>query len=113
MHEVGLLNAAVSALRSAVDGRPLRRVTIAIGPGVDPDAARHAWQHATAGSPAANAEVTWAPATDTLTCLDCGQDYPGDRLTRCPGCGGNGLVTEPAPEVEILDYEEITPPPRR
>ncbi|MEV0743256.1 hypothetical protein AB0I51_46780 [Streptomyces sp. NPDC050549] len=42
MHEAGLLAAAVSALAAAVDGRPLHRVTLALGPGVDPDAARHA-----------------------------------------------------------------------
>ncbi|MHB9863569.1 hydrogenase maturation nickel metallochaperone HypA [Streptomyces sp. YIM S03343] len=111
MHEAGLVAAAVCALASAVDGRPLRKVTLAIGPGVDPGAARHAWEHATAGSPAAQTMVTWARASDTLTCFDCGRDYPGDRLTPCPDCGADGLVTRPAPEVEILDYE-ITAAPR-
>jgi len=111
MHEAGLLAAAVSALAAAVDGRPLRRVTLALGPGIDPDAARHAWQHATTGSLAAQAMVTWATAADTLTCLGCGRDYPGDRLAPCPVCGADGLVTRPAPEIEILDYATTEVPP--
>jgi Zn finger protein HypA/HybF involved in hydrogenase expression len=37
-----------------------------------------------------------------LTCLDCTQRYPGDRLTTCPCCGGDGLVAASAPEAEVL-----------
>ncbi|MEV0743255.1 hypothetical protein AB0I51_46775 [Streptomyces sp. NPDC050549] len=48
--------------------------------------------------------MTWATAADTLTCLGCGRDYPGDRLTPCPVCGADGLVTRPTPKIEILAY---------
>lgn len=105
MHETGLLTAAVGTLADAIDKRPLLRASIAVGPGVDLDAARHAWEHASAGTPAEGAEISLVRASDTLACLDCGAEYPGDRLTRCPSCNGNGLVIAAAPEVQILDYE--------
>lgn len=106
MHETGLLHAAVAALADAADGRPIAEVTLAIGPGVDPDAAAHAWSAAVPGTPAAQAAVTWIRAEDGLTCLTCGRDYTGDRLSRCPRCAGNGLVVAPAPEIEILGWSD-------
>ncbi len=103
MHETGLLRAAVSALVAAAEG-PVGRVRLAIGAGVDREAAEAAWRTASAGTPAAAARVEWLAALDRLSCLTCGGSYEGDRLTRCPTCGGDGLVVEPAPEIVIVDW---------
>lgn len=104
MHEAGLLASAVGALTAASAGGPVRAVSIALAPGIDPDAAAAAWQSAAAGLPLADAAVSWLPAPDRLACLDCGGDYDGDRLTQCPSCGGNGLVVRAAPELEVVDW---------
>lgn len=104
MHETGLLFAAVAQLTDATGHRPLSRVELAIGPGVDPGAAAQAWQRAAKGGPAEHATVAWTSATDILACLGCGEEYSGDRLTRCPVCGADGLVTSPAPEIEIAGW---------
>lgn len=104
MHEAGLLASAVSALTTASEGRPVTTVSIALAPGVDPDAAAAGWQAAAAGLPLAGAAVRWLPAQDRLACLDCGREYDGDRLTQCPDCAGNGLVVRAAPELELLDW---------
>ncbi len=104
MHEAGLLNAAVAAVTAAAEGRPVLQITLAIGPGVEIAAAEQAWRQAAAGGVVEGATVTWRRAHDTLSCLACGHEYPGDRLTPCPLCGANGLVIAPAHEIEIVDW---------
>jgi len=68
MHEAGLLASAVSALTTASEGRPVTTVSIALAPGVDPDAAAAAWQAAAAGLPLAGAgsQRTAAPELELL-----------------------------------------------
>ncbi|MCK2216950.1 hydrogenase maturation nickel metallochaperone HypA [Actinomadura sp. ATCC 31491] len=109
MHETGLIRAAVAAVVTAAGGRRVLHVTLALGPGVGPDAAEQAWRQAAAGGPAEGARLAWRRARDGLACLGCGRDYPGDRLTRCPDCGGDGLVVSPAPEVEIVTWTAAPP----
>lgn len=101
MHEQGLLAAAAAAL---AETGVITEVTIAIGPGVDPDSAASAWRTAVRATPLAGAHVHWRRARDLLRCLDCAHEYRGDRLTRCPRCGQDGLVVEPAPELAIEDW---------
>jgi Zn finger protein HypA/HybF involved in hydrogenase expression len=103
MHEIGLLSAAVAALCDAAEG-PITQVTLALGPGVDHDAAVVAWRTTSEATPAADARVTWQRGHDHLACLSCGAVYEGDPLTQCPGCHGDGLAIEPAPEIAIVEY---------
>jgi hydrogenase nickel incorporation protein HypA/HybF len=103
VHEAGLLSAAVAALSERTDN-PVRTVRLAVAPTVHLDAARAAWDAAAAGTVLADAELTFTTAQDTLSCLDCRQEYDGDRLTPCPSCDGNGLVVHPAHELEIVDW---------
>jgi hydrogenase nickel incorporation protein HypA/HybF len=104
MHEVGLLRAAVAELVTLTGDRPPRQVRVAIGPGVHLDAAEMAWQQAAAGTAIEQAAVVWEEAFDVLRCLDCGTLYRGWKLDRCPGCAGDGLVVEPAPELALEDW---------
>lgn len=104
MHEVGLLAAAVSDITAATAGRPVATVVLALGSGVDTEAAAQAWQTAANGTSLAGAEVVWQRGSDVLACLDCSREYDGDRLTRCPSCSGNGLVVSAAAEIAIVDW---------
>ncbi|MGF1662718.1 MAG: hydrogenase/urease maturation nickel metallochaperone HypA [Kineosporiaceae bacterium] len=104
MHEGGLADGAVTALLAAAGGRPVTRVRVAVGPAVDIEAVRARWEHAVEGTPLAAAAVEWSAATDDLTCWECGDDYRGTRLTRCPACGSTGLVVAPAPELAVEDW---------
>lgn len=104
MHERGPVTGAVAALLAATRNRSVAAVTVALGPGMDPAAARTAWSTAAAGTAVEAATVTWSAAPDALRCLGCGRDYTGDRLTACPGCGGDGLVIAPAPAVAVMAW---------
>jgi hydrogenase nickel incorporation protein HypA/HybF len=104
VHEGGLADGAVTALLAAAAGRPVTRVRVVVGPGVDVEAVRAQWEHAVEATPLAAAAVEWAAAADELTCFDCGDGYRGTRLTCCPGCGGTGLVVAAAPELAVEDW---------
>lgn len=104
MHEVGLLAAAVAEVATAAGGRRVAAVALVLGPGVDRAAAEQAWQTAAAGTCLAGADVSWRRGGDGLVCLDCGREYDGDRLSRCPTCSANGLVVAPAPEIAVVDW---------
>jgi hydrogenase nickel incorporation protein HypA/HybF len=104
VHEGGLADGAVTALLAAAGGRPVTRVRVTVGPAVDIEAVRAQWEHAAEATLLAAAAVEWSTATDELTCLECGDDYRGTRLTCCPGCGGTGLVVAAAPELAVEDW---------
>ncbi len=104
MHEMGLLAAALGEIVAANRERPITRVDLALGPGIDEAAARQAFGLAAAGTLAEHADVVMTRAADTLACLSCGNAYPGDRLTRCPSCAETGLVIRVAPEVEVTGW---------
>lgn len=98
MHERGLVSAEVTRLLDGIDGR-VGAVTITMGPGADGDVMAAAWEQSVAGTALEAVPVTWTRARSVLRCFACGKDYEGDRLLRCPWCGGDGLVVEEAPEI--------------
>lgn len=110
MHEWGLVRAAAAELAEVVGDAPVARLVVQTGPGVDPDVAAAAWKTEVGstgtgpGAGLAGADVRWEPAQDGLCCLSCGRAYPGDSLSRCPACGGNGLVVEPAAEIAVVEW---------
>lgn len=104
MHEIGAVHAAAVGFLPEVAGQPVRRVTLGLGPGVDPDVVDTTWRSAVQDSPAATAEVIWSRQQDLLRCLGCLTDYRGGKLDRCPSCGSDGLVIEAAPEVAVIEW---------
>ena len=104
MHEIALVDAAAKQLVKEVDGAVIARVVMAIGPDVEHDVARTAWEVAVAGSSVEGAELELVDAKDLLRCLDCSEDFAGVPLDTCPSCGGNGLVVEAADEVSITSW---------
>lgn len=116
MHEIGAVHAAAAGFLQQLAGRPVRQVTLGLGPGVDPEVVASAWRSATAGGPAESAEVIWNAQPNLLSCLGCGLDYRGSKLDRCPACAADGLVIAPAPEVAVLGWtagEPVSRSPRR
>ena len=104
MHEIGAVHAASAGFLTEVAGRPVRQVTVALGPDVDADVVDTTWRMATKDSSAADAAVIWTRLDDLLSCLDCGRDFHGTKLDRCPVCGSDGLVIEPAEEVTVVGW---------
>ena len=87
----------------------LAHVVLGMGPGVNRAAAESAWAVAASGTAVAGARVDWVRVDDVLVCLDCEREFSGSRLSRCPACGGNGLVVGPAAEITVLDWEAGRP----
>jgi hydrogenase nickel incorporation protein HypA/HybF len=104
MHEAGLTRAAVAALANASAGQPVRTVVLAVGSGVDLDAAASAWQAAAAGTQLEGTTVQWRRVPDRLRCFTCGCEYDGGPLEMCPSCDGTGIVVTPAPELAAVDW---------
>lgn len=105
MHEIALVNAAAQAFIAEVDGGSVSSVTMAIGPKVERDVASSAWETAVSGTTVAGATLQFVDVFDELQCLDCQHEFPGDRLTLCPKCGGTGLVVGEAEEVSIAAWK--------
>lgn len=104
MHERALVSATAQHLAALVGERTLTNVTLTTSPETSIGVVEQAWRSATAGTPMGSASVTCVVRQHVLECLDCSREYPGDKLTPCPECGGNGLVVAPAPEVSLEDW---------
>lgn len=104
MHERALISTAAWELLDRVGDAKVKSVTLALGPETDPTVVAQAWQSATASTPLAETRLHSVTRPHSLVCLDCGVDYEGDKLSLCPGCGGNGLVVKAAPEVELATW---------
>jgi Zn finger protein HypA/HybF involved in hydrogenase expression len=98
MHERAVVFGEVATLLEAACGRRPHTIVVELGPGMTQPVVESAWDEAVRGTTLERAPVRWRRASDTLRCLDCADEYPGEPLTRCPHCGGDGLVVEPAPE---------------
>lgn len=107
MHERGPVSAAVARVLALARDVPVDRVEVKVGPTIDLDLARAAWEHIVEGTDLEPVPVVWNRVFDVLTCLTCFTDYGGDKLEPCPACGGDGLVSEPAPEIEVFVREAV------
>ena len=79
-------------------------VTVAIATDVDFTTAQDAWDSATDGTPLAGVPVDWVVRRAVLACLTCATKYEGDKLDRCPSCGGDGLITDEPPTAEVVSW---------
>jgi Zn finger protein HypA/HybF involved in hydrogenase expression len=99
VHERGAVADAVREVVERSKGRPVRRAVLMLGPGVEPASVELYWRELAAGTSAADAALVCEYALDGLVCTECQEPYLGTRLDLCPRCGGEGLITSPAPEV--------------
>lgn len=101
MHERALITSKAWELLNRVGDAKVASVTLALGPEIDPMVVAEAWRSATASTALAGTRLDSVTRPHILLCLDCGQEYQGDKLSVCPACAGNGLVVTPAPDVEL------------
>ncbi|MGB8360829.1 MAG: hydrogenase maturation nickel metallochaperone HypA [Acidimicrobiia bacterium] len=101
MHERALISSAAWELLGRVGEAMVTSVTLAIGPETDPAVVAQAWSSATHSTPLEGATLNAVTRPHLLVCLECGREYEGDKLSKCPACAGNGLVIKTAPEVEL------------
>ena len=103
MHEFGLCEGILDAVRTRAAGRPVSgiRVRCGIRHAVDPDTMAQAFGFIAAGTEAADATVDVTTVPATVTCRDCGAvSETTDVLTVCPRCQGS--------DVEVSGGDELT-----
>lgn len=104
MHERALISKTARDLELLAGTHSVFSVTLAHNPETSADVIVDAWRSVTAGTAVGDAELTCVVDEHGLCCLDCGRDYRGAKLSRCPHCGGNGLIVDSAPEVALKDW---------
>lgn len=90
MHEIGLCEGIVAAVRRRAGDRPVAKVRIRAGAllrVVEPSL-QQAWELLTAGTPAQRATVELVQVPAELHCERCDHQSPTvDALATCPACG--------------------------
>jgi len=103
MHEFGLCEGMLEAVRKRAAGRPVAgiRVRCGVRHAVDDAAMTQAFALIAAGTEAADASVELVTVPATVTCRDCGGvDETTDPLAVCKRCGGLN--------VEVSGGDELT-----
>ncbi len=110
MHERAPISKEAIRLLDELPDRspPPSVVTVAIATDVDVDTARDAWEAATTATRLEGVPVEWVVRSAVLVCLTCAREYEGDKLSRCPVCGGDGLITEAPPTAQIVSWGSST-----
>jgi hydrogenase nickel incorporation protein HypA/HybF len=97
MHEFGLCEGVLEAVRTRAAGRPVAgiRVRCGVRHAVDPAAMAQAFTMIAAGTEAADAAVDVVTVPAVLTCRDCGAAGEStDMIAACHNCGSvNVTVT--------------------
>lgn len=101
MHERALISSTAAALLDQTGGIEVASVTLALSPETDPEVVAQAWRSVVASTSLAGARLNPVTRHHVLSCLDCGEEYAGDKLSICPRCSGNGLIVKEAPEVAL------------
>ena len=103
MHEYGLAEGVLDAVRQRADGRKVAgiRVRFGVRHAVDQESLAQAFSFVAADTEAAGAVVELVTVPATVTCRDCGlAAETTDVLAACPRCAGE--------DVEISGGEEMT-----
>jgi hydrogenase nickel incorporation protein HypA/HybF len=103
MHEYGLAEGVLAAVRQRADGRKVAgiRVRFGVRHAVDEESMAQAFGFVAEGTEAAGAAVTLVTVPATIACRDCGlTGKTTDVLATCPSCHGE--------DVEITGGDEMT-----
>jgi hydrogenase nickel incorporation protein HypA/HybF len=103
VHEYGLCEGIVDAVRKRAAGRPVAWVRVRAGArqGVDSESMNQAFHHVAAGTEAAEATVDLVAVPVNLRCAACGkQAQTHDVLAVCPHCGSG--------DVSLTGGDELT-----
>lgn len=112
MHEFGLCEGVVDAVRQRAGGRRVTGVRVRFGVrhAVDEESLAQAFSMIAEGTEAAGAAVELVTVPATIDCPDCG--YSGettDLLATCPRCGGTDVDISGGDEMvlESIRYEPV------
>jgi hydrogenase nickel incorporation protein HypA/HybF len=103
MHEFGLCEGVLDAVRQRADGRQVAgiRVRFGVRHAVDSESLAQAFSMVAEGTEAAGATVELVTVPATITCADCGfSGETSDLLATCPQCAGA--------EVKVSGGDEMT-----
>lgn len=117
MHEFGLCEGVLTAVRQRARGRRVAgiRVRFGVRHAVDPEALAQAFRMVAEGTEAADADVDVVSVPATATCRDCGAvAETTDPLTTCQGCGSGRVKLTGGDEMtlESVRYAVAQPAPR-
>ena len=112
MHEYGLCEGVLDAVRQRAEGRKVAEVKVRFGVrhAVDQESLSQAFGFVAEGTEAAGAAVQLVTVPATLTCPDC--SFRGDTtdlLATCPLCGGTDVDISGGDEMvlESIRYEPV------
>jgi hydrogenase nickel incorporation protein HypA/HybF len=94
MHEYGLAEGVLAAVRRRAAGRPVCRVRLRAGVRhrIDGASMQQAFRFVAEGTEAQDADVDLITVPARLTCRSCGRSaVTFDVLARCPGCDGESV----------------------
>ena len=113
MHEFGLCEGVLAAVRQRADGRRVAgiRVRFGVRHAVDSESLAQAFSMVAEGTEAAGAAVELVTVPATLTCADCGFSGPvTDLLATCARCAGADVQISGGDEM-ILESIRYVPAP--
>ena len=115
MHEYGLSEGVLDAVRQRANGRKVARIRVRFGVrhAVVQDALSQAFSFVAAGTEADGAAVELVTVPATISCRDCGASAETtDVLAICPRCGGDNVELTGGDEMilESVTYEQAATP---
>jgi hydrogenase nickel incorporation protein HypA/HybF len=113
MHEFGLCEGVLDAVRQRADGRRVAgiRVRFGVRHAVDQESLEYAFSVVAEGTEAAGAAVELVTVPATITCPDCGfSGETTDVLATCPRCGGAEAKISGGDEMVLESIRYATTP---
>jgi hydrogenase nickel incorporation protein HypA/HybF len=115
VHEFGLCEGVLEAVRNRAGGRPVSgiRVRCGVRHAVDPETMAQAFGFVATGTEAEGAEVDVVTVPVTVNCRDCGAvSESTDVLTVCPRCAASDVEVTGGDELvlESVRYAEAATP---
>jgi hydrogenase nickel incorporation protein HypA/HybF len=114
MHELGLCEGIVEAVKRRAAGRRVTAVRVRVGAlhRIVPPALDEAFSLVAEGTVAEGATVDLVVVPVRLTCHDCGNEAESrDALGTCPACGGTDLDSDGGDEL-VLESIAVAVPER-
>ena len=110
MHEYGMCDGIVDAIRRRAAGRRVARVKVRVGVmhRIVEEAFQHAFAHAAEGTEANNAAVDIVIVPVKVTCRSCGSTFDSEELAvACASCSGVDLDLAGGDELilESIEYD--------
>jgi hydrogenase nickel incorporation protein HypA/HybF len=116
MHEFGLCEGVLDAVRSRARGRRVTAIRVRFGVrhAVDAESLAQAFQIVAAGTEAADAAVELVTVPAQVTCRDCGSSAETtDLLAVCPRCANTDVQLSGGDEITLESVTYAPAPPKQ